>query len=556
MTSGLELDGCGPQEARRSSLRLKEGLTICRGGSAGRRRDFAGHASSVTTVVGFSHFPGRPPIDDEPNAHEAVPPPLGASTPPSTLNALNEVFAAVSAGLVRHALTRAEHVLNSSWDEPAFADSPRRHTRILLRAPPRRPRRPFAVPRTSTRHRHAPALSRGRDGQVRRVLAREDVRAPARGAAQVHERVRGLRGGGGGGGCWRGAGDARNAPARAAAAGAAAVFGVADPLSVRRGYADYHLRTFDRPALMSGALESIRRQIPLASLAPPSMSSDDAVADDILLVAHTVNLAPSLESLQKQDYLQRYPLAFPPHNQTLSHEERRTAVHQYFKKKPCLQEPEQKAIALSKKLYHDFKEEPNWRQEQKCPICGKREASILLPCSCRYAAYHLSCFQTWHVSKGVERVVDCPTCRQPTKPVNVGWIEMSSSEKDERDRKKAQAKKEDKKASAKERARNAGRQRAKARRDWERNGGKLFVVALRTENMSSPSTVLYLSGCPPDLDSSIPRLIVLFTSAHALVCSSILSPFVYARIFRRHMLTFCTEHVGPEVAVPAARICR
>ncbi|KAJ7719409.1 hypothetical protein B0H16DRAFT_1474989 [Mycena metata] len=40
------------------------------------------------------------------------------------------------------------------------------------------------------------------------------------------------------------------------------------------------------------------------------------------------------------------------------------AVGQYFKQKPSLLE---KAIALSHKVYHDLKKEPNWRQEQKCP---------------------------------------------------------------------------------------------------------------------------------------------------------------------------------------------
>ncbi|KAJ7032801.1 hypothetical protein C8F04DRAFT_1184751 [Mycena alexandri] len=275
-------------------------------------------------------------------------------------------------------------------------------------------------------------------------------------------------------------------------------------------------------------------------------------------------LRTSVDELRRgrRRYSTRRPHSFPPHNPTLSHEERRTVNserhgfgqtrgitgegaagagtrNQVFPVKmtqnkicevismvpvaysesltliifgltseiPRLNtpEPEQKAIALSKKLYHDFKEEPNWRQEQKCP----------------------SCFQTWHVSKGVERVVDCeqnpkqlnpvnfatgPTCRQPTKPVNVGWIEMSSSEKDERDRKKAQAKKEDKKASAKKESAMLGVSELRRVGIGREMGGttyfslsllsKLFVVALRTENMSSPSTVLYFERV-----SSRPRLL-------------------------------------------------
>ncbi|KAJ7016328.1 hypothetical protein C8F04DRAFT_1346769 [Mycena alexandri] len=171
---------------------------------------------------------------------------------------------------------------------------------------------------------------------------------------------------------------------------------------------------------------------------------------------HTVNLAPSAEFALKQEYIRRFPLVLPPLNKTLSHEERRTALQEvlkYFRKSPGLAGPKGAFISLSQRVFYDMKEEPHWQEGHQCSICGEKagRASILLSCSCRFTAYHLSCIQGWHVTKGVERVVDCPTCRRPTKPVNIGWIQMSTTEKAERKLKKAKAKK----FSAKERERNA-----------------------------------------------------------------------------------------------------
>ncbi|KAJ7018081.1 hypothetical protein C8F04DRAFT_1199502 [Mycena alexandri] len=598
---------------RRRSGRGGTGPSACR---RGRGAEPFTRTSSISIA--------SPPVDaapdrsshSSPHAHKAVPPPLGASTPPSTLDPLNDVFAAVAA-LVRHPFTRAEHVLVSPFSAPPPSPLPAH----LFQFPTDLVTE-FILGRTRVRRLTAPiygALRRSvsfsdgkRDGPIRglssmgvepsarskhiaEMLARSDSSeldsdSPTKGGCSAGE--------------WVGLGHEH----RAVHAGFCLASGSSfhlnyswdgrestawDGQDERRDSAswDARLKTHKLGCSVNHAWEGRLRSKSAGWGARESASWDGLgwwrkkkdVALIVFVCIESHWLRTSVDELRRgrRRYSTRRPHSFPPHNPTLSHEERRTVNSErhgfgqtrgitgegaagagtgnFERCGPSSKtylfrvsdshniwiEPEQKAIALSKKLYHDFKEEPNWRQEQKCP----------------------SCFQTWHVSKGVERVVDCeqnpkqlnpvnfatgPTCRQPTKPVNVGWIEMSSSEKDERDRKKAQAKKEDKKASAKERERNAGRQRAKARWDWERNGG----------------------GCPPDLDSSIPRLviqsrvilllflvltripqIVLFTSAHALVCSSILSPFVYARIFRRHMLTFCTEHVGPEVAVPAARIC-
>ncbi|KAJ7720035.1 hypothetical protein B0H16DRAFT_1880200 [Mycena metata] len=190
---------------------------------------------------------------------------------------------------------------------------------------------------------------------------------------------------------------------------------------------------------------------------------------EIHLVEHTVNLAPSAEFALKQDYIHRFPLVLPPLDKNLSHEERRTEVVKYFRKSPGLAGPQQEFVSLSQRVFHDVKEEPHWQEGHQCAICAQKagRASILLSCSCRFTAYHLSCIQGWHVTKGLERVVDCPTCRRPSKPVNIGWIQMSTTERAERKLKKSKAKK----SSAKERERNADRQRIKAHRAWERNGG-------------------------------------------------------------------------------------
>ncbi|KAJ7761811.1 hypothetical protein B0H16DRAFT_539771 [Mycena metata] len=191
--------------------------------------------------------------------------------------------------------------------------------------------------------------------------------------------------------------------------------------------------------------------------------------DEICLVQHTVNLAPTAEFTLKQEYIRRFPLVLPPLNKTLSHEERRLEVVKYFQKSPGLAGPQQEFISLSQRVFYDVKEEPHWQEGHQCAICGEKagRASILLPCSCRFTAYHLSCIQGWHVTRGVDRVVDCPTCRRPTKPVNIGWIQMSTTERAERKLKKAK----NKKSSVKERERNATRQRVKGHREWERNGG-------------------------------------------------------------------------------------
>ncbi|KAJ7018746.1 hypothetical protein C8F04DRAFT_1277268 [Mycena alexandri] len=236
--------------------------------------------------------------------------------------------------------------------------------------------------------------------------------------------------------------------------------------------------------------------------------------DEIRLVQHTVNLAPSAEFALKQEYIRRFPLVLPPLNKTLSHEERRTEVLKYFRKSPGLAGPKGAFISLSQRVFYDMKEEPHWQEGHQCSICGEKagRASILLSCSCRFTAYHLSCIQGWHVTKGVERVVDCPTCRRPTKPVNIGWIQMSTTEKAERKLKKAKAKK----FSAKERERNAGRQRVKARPENSIHSRLLlsFLSSNQPESWKPPPSL----PLPSPMVNTAPRL--------ARICRHVLLLFI------------------------------
>ncbi|KAJ7734659.1 glycosyl transferase family group 2-domain-containing protein [Mycena metata] len=125
--------------------------------------------------------------------------------------------------------------------------------------------------------------------------------------------------------------------------------------------------------------------------------------DDIVLV-HPLDLAPA-DNSTKKDYARKYHLVDPPFNDDLRHEERRAEVLKYLCKTPRLSEPQKWAEALSKRVFHEMKVDPQWRSSHTCPMCMDPRPSILLFCSCKFRAYHLSCMRTWHITQGRDELI-------------------------------------------------------------------------------------------------------------------------------------------------------
>ncbi|KAJ7745349.1 hypothetical protein B0H16DRAFT_1726911 [Mycena metata] len=171
--------------------------------------------------------------------------------------------------------------------------------------------------------------------------------------------------------------------------------------------------------------------------------------NDIVLV-HPVDLAPADHSTKK-DYARKYHLVDPPFNDNLRHEERRAEVLKYLCKTPRLSEPQKWAEALSKRVFHEMKVDPQWRSSHTCPMCMDPRPSILLLCSCKFRAYHLSCMRTWHITQGRDELIKCPQCNVRTKPVNINWVLMPPSEKEE----KMKNKKKQKHSSPQQKKRSA-----------------------------------------------------------------------------------------------------
>ncbi|KAJ7619758.1 hypothetical protein B0H17DRAFT_1219702 [Mycena rosella] len=148
----------------------------------------------------------------------------------------------------------------------------------------------------------------------------------------------------------------------------------------------------------------------------------------------------------RNDYLQCYPLK----------------VKEYLDTAPVVRPAHDSTVQLFKQVYHIFKENTNWQEENRCPICmDARGTSIVLTCTCRYVTLHLKCLLDLRMRNSQDRLVQCPTCKKAAKPVHLDWLVMPKEEKEQRKKNKHTRVHEKRKATVegrkKERVRLQGR---------------------------------------------------------------------------------------------------
>ncbi|KAJ7017002.1 hypothetical protein C8F04DRAFT_1394365 [Mycena alexandri] len=165
------------------------------------------------------------------------------------------------------------------------------------------------------------------------------------------------------------------------------------------------------------------------------MTDHDPDNDDIVLLDSTTVFTSKKqenEELKRQYYAALYPLVKPPYTATVYHAERFETVRRDFATEdPTLPKAKNQTATLFESVWKDVKEDLHWVENYPCPFCYARpgRATIVLSCACRHSIFHLSCIRKWHYLKGVDKLLPCPVCQSPSKPVHIAWLVMSEEEK-------------------------------------------------------------------------------------------------------------------------------
>ncbi|KAJ6593001.1 hypothetical protein B0H19DRAFT_1245804 [Mycena capillaripes] len=179
------------------------------------------------------------------------------------------------------------------------------------------------------------------------------------------------------------------------------------------------------------------------------------------------------DTKRRVKYLKRYTLVMPPPQSGLEHAQRARDVLDYFTCAPRLADPAKQQLALFQWVSQDMRQDPKWAAEEECMVCFTAPSpEILLSCGCCNRLFYLSCVRDWHEKEdpACQNLVQCPTCKQGTKPVHLAWV-APSPEKIEA-RKITKAKK--KHAKVKE---TRGKDPMKARKKARTIGGGTLTVA-------------------------------------------------------------------------------
>ncbi|KAJ6567671.1 hypothetical protein DFH09DRAFT_1081117 [Mycena vulgaris] len=184
--------------------------------------------------------------------------------------------------------------------------------------------------------------------------------------------------------------------------------------------------------------------------------------DLVVVQGHIKSSETEEEARFRQQYLERYPLR---------------VIHYLSALKPVLEKDSDKARTkahnISRRIKQNDKADrdkpgPTWLGQSQCSICSDkgRRPNVILTCNCRHSAYHLACISQWHITKGSNRLVPCPTCRELGKPINIAWVQRVNDEhkKDAKTShmRERQWQKADPILKAKERKRKDARKAAKA----------------------------------------------------------------------------------------------
>ncbi|KAJ7439711.1 hypothetical protein B0H11DRAFT_2253736 [Mycena galericulata] len=173
---------------------------------------------------------------------------------------------------------------------------------------------------------------------------------------------------------------------------------------------------------------------------------------------------------KRRKYMRRYPLVNPSTSDPPElHDARFQKVVSYFgQEAPILRDAFNATVNLFAQVKTDTAKNFEWKNEHGCLICHNNSPvpSIVLPCPCKHSIFHLKCIFKWHLTKTIENLLPCPTCKTPSKPINVSWVSpMSPAENraraDRKHHKIAALRKSDTRRKAAEQVRKAD---SKARR--------------------------------------------------------------------------------------------